>query len=66
MAMLVVAATVSARPEWRVREFENWMTAEQQRVYLLCLRLLRTSDDADTATQDTLSEGLARHGARRG
>ncbi len=53
MAMLAVAATVSAGPELSVREFESWMTVEQRRIYLLCLRLLRTSDDADTASQDT-------------
>ena len=32
--------------------FETWMAAEQKRVYLLCLRLLGTSDEADSATQD--------------
>ena len=29
------------------------MGTEQTRVFLLCLRLLRNADDADTATQDT-------------
>ena len=33
-------------------EFESWMASEQRRVYLLCLGMLRNSDDADTATQD--------------
>ena len=32
--------------------FETWMAAEQKRVYLLCLRLLGVSDEADSATQD--------------
>jgi RNA polymerase sigma-70 factor (ECF subfamily) len=33
--------------------FDAWMVREQHRIYLLCLRLLRDADDADTATQDT-------------
>ncbi len=33
--------------------FEQWMAAEQRRVYLLCLRMLRNSEDADSATQDS-------------
>jgi RNA polymerase sigma-70 factor, ECF subfamily len=33
-------------------EFEPWMAREQKRVYLLCLRLLRNRDEADSATQD--------------
>lgn len=33
-------------------DFGAWMAAEQRRVYLLCLRMLRSSDDADSATQD--------------
>jgi RNA polymerase sigma-70 factor (ECF subfamily) len=32
--------------------FSNWMSSEQRRVYLLCLRLLRDRDDADSAAQD--------------
>jgi RNA polymerase sigma-70 factor (ECF subfamily) len=28
------------------------MAAEQRRIYLLCLRMLRSSDEADSATQD--------------
>ncbi len=33
--------------------FEQWMVAEQRRVYLLCLRMLRNGEDADIATQDS-------------
>jgi len=33
-------------------DFEPWMAREQRRIYLLCLRLLRSSDEADSATQD--------------
>jgi len=36
-----------------VREFGSWMAVEQRRVYLLCLRMLRDSEEADSATQDT-------------
>ena len=32
--------------------FTTWMAAEQRRVYGLCQRLLRDSDEADSATQD--------------
>jgi RNA polymerase sigma-70 factor (ECF subfamily) len=33
-------------------EFTAWMASEQRRVYGLCQRLLRDSDEADSATQD--------------
>ncbi len=36
-----------------IEGFERWMVAEQRRVYLLCLRMLRICDEADSATQDT-------------
>src|SRR6266404_5399046 len=35
-----------------LQEFGRWMQSEQRRVYLLCFRLLRDSDEADSATQD--------------
>ena len=57
MAMLAVAAAESVRTDLTsrlsLRDFEAWMSTEQQRVFLLCVRLLRNADDADTATQDT-------------
>jgi RNA polymerase sigma-70 factor, ECF subfamily len=34
-------------------DFESWMMREQRRIYLLCLRLLRNSDEAGSAAQDT-------------
>jgi RNA polymerase sigma-70 factor (ECF subfamily) len=34
-------------------ELASLMTSEQRRIFLLCLRLLRDRDEADTATQDT-------------
>src|SRR5579862_7995723 len=33
-------------------DFTTWMASEQRRVYGLCQRLLRDSDEADSATQD--------------
>lgn len=33
-------------------DFGTWMALEQRRVYLLCLRMLHSSDEADSATQD--------------
>ena len=35
-----------------VANFTTWMASEQRRVYGLCQRLLRDSDEADSATQD--------------
>lgn len=53
--MAVMAATeapdIPARAAFPA--FDGWMAAEQKRIFLLCLRLLRDSEDADTATQDT-------------
>jgi RNA polymerase sigma-70 factor (ECF subfamily) len=34
------------------RDFGAWMQAEQKRIFLLCYRLLRDRDEADTATQE--------------
>lgn len=45
---LVAAGTASAA----LANFAGWMASEQRRVFLLCLRMLGDSDDADTATQD--------------
>jgi RNA polymerase sigma-70 factor, ECF subfamily len=35
-----------------LEDFGAWMVAEQRRIYLLCLRFLRNSEDADLAAQD--------------
>ena len=37
-------------------DFEAWMAEEQARIFLLCLRLLRNRDEADSATQDVFVE----------
>jgi RNA polymerase sigma-70 factor, ECF subfamily len=37
---------------YRISDFGSWMAAEQQRVFLLCRRLLQDVDEADSATQD--------------
>jgi RNA polymerase sigma-70 factor (ECF subfamily) len=37
-------------------DFGNWMLAEQKRIYLLCLRMLRNGDEANSATQDVFVE----------
>jgi RNA polymerase sigma-70 factor, ECF subfamily len=37
-------------------DFGTWMVEEQKRIYLLCLRMLRNSDEADSATQDVFVE----------
>jgi RNA polymerase sigma-70 factor, ECF subfamily len=33
-------------------DFDAWMAEEQERIFLLCMRLLRNRDEADSATQD--------------
>jgi len=35
-----------------LRDFGPWMATEQQRVFLLCRRMLQDPDEADSATQD--------------
>lgn len=35
-----------------LRDFGRWMTSEQQRVFLLCRRMLQDPDEASSATQD--------------
>jgi len=50
----VMARPAEAIPAARSRrdDFDNWMMAEQRRVFLLCYRLLGERDEADTATQE--------------
>lgn len=53
--------------ELRVQEidFEALMVKEQERIFLLCMRLLRNRDEADSATQDVFVEAyktLKKHG----
>lgn len=35
------------------QDFDRWMVSEQRRVFLLCYRMLRQCDEADSAVQDT-------------
>jgi RNA polymerase sigma-70 factor (ECF subfamily) len=35
-----------------ISDFGSWMAAEQQRVFLICRRLLQDADEADSAAQD--------------
>ncbi len=37
-------------------DFGAWMLAEQKRIFLLCFRVLRNRDEADSATQDVFVE----------
>jgi RNA polymerase sigma-70 factor, ECF subfamily len=46
-------------------DFNAWVVEEQERIFLLCLRLLRDRDEADSATQDVFVEAyktLKKHG----
>jgi RNA polymerase sigma-70 factor, ECF subfamily len=38
--------------EMTAADFDAWMTQEQRRIYLLCFRILRNNDEADSAAQD--------------
>lgn len=53
--MALMAERLGAGENVRVstREFGAWMTSEQKRIFLLCLRMLHNREDADAATQDT-------------
>ncbi|MGH9718715.1 MAG: RNA polymerase sigma factor [Bryobacteraceae bacterium] len=55
MAGTTAAGTteIAAVPVSATASFTQWMAAEQRRVYLLCLRMLRNPEDADSAAQDT-------------
>jgi len=54
-------AGLATDSEWSMHlsDFTSWMAAEQKRIYLLCLRILRNSDEADTATQDVFLKAHA-------
>jgi RNA polymerase sigma-70 factor, ECF subfamily len=47
-------------------EFEPLMAREQKRIYLLCLRLLRNTDEADSATQDVFVKAFRKLQHRKG
>jgi RNA polymerase sigma-70 factor, ECF subfamily len=51
-AALSVSMDDAAEKPMAIADFEAWMSREQRRVYLLCFRLLRNSDEADSAVQD--------------
>ena len=53
--MAVMAERLGARsePHANTREFSAWMSSEQKRIFLLCLRMLQEREEADCATQDT-------------
>jgi RNA polymerase sigma-70 factor, ECF subfamily len=54
------AVTVLAKEEAELDEpkidFEALVSGDQKRIFLLCLRLLRNRDEADSATQDVFVE----------
>ena len=49
---LVAGVVAETQPADRIHDFAVWMAGEQRRVFLLCLRMLRDPEDADTAAQD--------------
>jgi RNA polymerase sigma-70 factor, ECF subfamily len=50
------AMAVIEAGEWPNRmmptDFGSWMRTEQKRIYLLCLKMLRDRDEADSVAQD--------------
>lgn len=53
MAVMAQPQTVEAKPALSVSGFAGWMESEQRRVFLLCVRMLGNTEDADIAAQDT-------------
>jgi RNA polymerase sigma-70 factor, ECF subfamily len=51
-AALTVPMDGTTKASRTIADFDAWMAQEQRRIHLLCLRLLRNSDEADSATQD--------------
>src|ERR1700733_2285679 len=47
----LLAANVHTSPVG-ISDFGSWMAAEQQRIFLICRRLLQDAEEADSATQD--------------
>lgn len=52
MGVMAEGLATQAASDFCLRDFGAWMAAEQRRVYLLCVRMLRDSDEASSATQD--------------
>ena len=59
MGVVALAQTLPAEPtraavsfDLDTFDFEVWMRSEQRRIHLLCLRIVRDDDEADTAAQD--------------
>ena len=53
-------------PYASTRDFGPWMASEQKRIFLLCLRMLRDAEEADSATQDTFLKAWQALGKRDG
>lgn len=66
MGVMAGPAALDIEVQAHPRDFGAWMHAEQKRVFLLCYRLLRERDEADTATQEVFLKvyrALSRPGA---
>ncbi len=64
-AQEAILAGEKAEPGMQKVDFEAWMAGEQARIFLLCMRLLRNRDEADSATQDVFVEAyrtIEKHG----
>jgi RNA polymerase sigma-70 factor, ECF subfamily len=55
-AQEAILAGEEAEPGLQEINFEVWMAEEQERIFRLCMRLLRNRDEADSATQDVFVE----------
>jgi RNA polymerase sigma-70 factor, ECF subfamily len=52
MSVMVDRLEAGIQSNIEMRDFGAWMASEQRRVFLLCCRMLRDPDEADSATQD--------------
>lgn len=61
-AALTVPMDDTTKASVKIADFEAWMAQEQRRIHLLCLRLLRNGDEADSATQDVFLKAFREMG----
>jgi RNA polymerase sigma-70 factor (ECF subfamily) len=52
MTVMADHLSVSQPTTLSIGDFGSWMSSEQKRVFLLCLRMLQDRDEADSAAQD--------------
>ncbi|MCS6951376.1 MAG: RNA polymerase sigma factor [Bryobacterales bacterium] len=61
---MAVPAVATAGEAVRPTSFDDWMRAEQRRVFLLCYRMLGDRDEADAATQEVFLKAFQTFGGK--